>query len=116
MELLTGGDAKFYNERLYKCHLWTARAYCQLGDEEQAAASLNRALECAHLYESRPQTSRYDVYWLSDIEDDRAAVWKDDRHSLYEHLLQEIAGEQFALLHGTAAYEELRGRIAEYCA
>ncbi len=115
IHLIAGEDAKFYNERLYKCHLWIAFNYCRLGDLEKTATSLNASLECAVSYESRPERSVYEAYWLSDVEDSREKVWKDHRFSLYEHLLDEVRYSQdFAPFRETTDYVELCSRIEQY--
>ncbi len=112
--LLMGDDPKFYNERLYKCYLWIARNYCELGNAAKAIDSLNSALQHAAMYEARPNRSSYDVYWLSDIEDSREVVWRDGEEDLFRDMLNSISGEDFSTLHDTTAYAEICSKIADH--
>ncbi len=113
-DILTGEDHKFYNERVFKCYLWIARAYCRLGDEKQAFDNLELALRYAVMFEQRPECSEYEVFWLKGYEDKRKSARKNSEETLYQHLLDKIAEEPFKLLHDSGKYSEFRKKVEEY--
>ena len=103
-DLLTGDDHKFYNERVFKCYLWIARAYCALNKTQEAMDNLDLALKYAVMYEERPEQSNYNVFWLKGYTDDRSRTSKNSEETLYQHLLTKIAEEPFSVLHNADRY------------
>ncbi len=114
IELIAGDDPKFYNERLFKCHLRIARCHCVMNDTVAAFNSLYTALEHAVRYESRPQRSNYSPYWLCDIEDNKGSVWRDSEQNLFQFMQKKLNGDEFSLLHGSEDYNKLLSDIETY--
>ncbi|MBD5080172.1 MAG: helix-turn-helix domain-containing protein [Ruminococcaceae bacterium] len=110
-ELLTGNDHKFYNERVFKCYLWIARAYCALNKTEEAMDNLELALKYAIMYEERPQQSNYNVFWLEGYTDDRSRTSKNSEETLYQYLLEKIEEEDFSVLHNTNRYAAFTEKV-----
>lgn len=110
-DILTGGDYKFYSERVFKCYLWIARNYCALGKIGEAMENLEAALKCAEMFENRPERSEYSAYWLKGYFDDKMKASANERFSLYNHLLEKIAEEPFAVLHNTGEYAEFAEQV-----
>lgn len=103
-ELLTGADHKFYNERVFQCHLGIAKHYAAMGSAGEALENLKLALNDAELFETRPERSAYEVFWLDGYVDDRSKTSKSSEETLYQHLLDALAEEPFASLHANDAY------------
>lgn len=109
VELLTGGDHKFYNERVFQCYLRIAEIYSAVGKGDKALENLRLALKYAELFETRPERSAYDVFWLEGYVDDRSKTSKNTEETLYRHLLGALAEKPFSILHGSEEY----GRFVE---
>lgn len=113
-DILTGDDHKFYNERVFVCYLWIAKAYCSIGKKDEAFENLELALKYAVMYEERPEESKYNVFWLSEVTDCKAKTSKNYSWTLYVELLEKISEESFALLHGTEEYKAFTDKVRKY--
>lgn len=113
-QLIAGEDMKFHHERICKCHLWRARYFTRMGESDSAFGALEQALHHAVEFESRPECSKYEAFWLWRIEDVRANERKDAPENLYQHLLKKIEEECFDALHSDRRFEELCNRIKAY--
>lgn len=112
-QILTGDDHKFYNERVFKCYLWIAKTYCSVNKIEETFENLNLALRYAIMYEERPQQSKYDVFWLSEINDSKSTTWKNSDETLYHYLLQKISEDPFSAVHGDTRYSEFTDKVKQ---
>lgn len=112
-ELITGSDHKFYSERICKCYLWKARYYCRMRNADGAFEALEKALYHADSFERRPERSKYEAFWLWRIEDDRAAVSKDEPETLYSHLLRKLTEPTFEFIRSDPRFAALTGRLTE---
>ncbi len=110
-EMITGGDHKFYDERIVKCLLWKARYYCRLNNSDQAFESLNKALFHAERFENRPERSKYNAFWLWRIEDIKENASKDEPENLFQHILKRIEEKPFELLHKDIRYNTLKEEL-----
>lgn len=110
-EMISGSDHKFYNERVFKCYVWKARYQCRLDDSDNALESLEKAFLCADKYESRPDHSRYEVFWLWRIEDRRTDELKDQHRTLYESLIKEMDKEIYDKLRTKSKFKQLKNTL-----
>lgn len=110
-DMVTGGDHKFYDERVFKCLLWKARYYCRMGNPDSAFEVLEKALFHADRYENRPARSKYNAFWLYRIEDIRANALKDQPETLHQHLLRQLAEKPFEPLHSDSRYNDFINKI-----
>ena len=110
-QILTGDDHKFYNERVFKCYLWIAKANCSLENTSDALENLELALEHAIMYEERPDHSCYNAFWLKGYEDNKTLVTKHSDETLYQYLLTKIQDEPFSLLHGTNEFARFAEKV-----
>ncbi len=113
-QLIAGDDMKFHHERICKCHLWRARYFTRMGDKDDAFEALGKALYHAEQFESRPECSKYEAFWLWRIGDVRANERKDAPENLYQHLLKKVEEDCFEALHSDSRFEALCKRIKTY--
>ncbi len=113
-QLIAGEDMKFHHARICKCHLWRARYFTRMGDADSAFEALEKALHHAVEFESRPECSKYEAFWLWRIEDVRANERKDAPENLYQHLLRKVEEDCFKALRGDSRYKALCERIKEF--
>lgn len=112
VELLTGGDHKFYNERVFKCYLWIAKNYCALNKTDEAMENLELALKYAVMYEERPEKSDYGAFWLEGYTDNKSKAYSNSGETLYKYLLAKIGEEPFAVLHNTDKYADFIAKVS----
>lgn len=113
-DLIAGQDMKFHHERICKCHLWRARYFCRMGDKDSAFDALEQALYHTVQFETRPECSKYEAFWLWRIEDVRKDERKDLPESLYQHLLRKLEESCFEKLRDDQRYDKLREKIKAY--
>ncbi len=113
-DLIAGDDMKFHHERIMKCHLWRARYFCRMGDKDSAFDALEKALYHAVQFESRPECSKYEAFWLWRIEDVRADERKDMPENLYQHLLRKVNEPVFEELRSDERFMLLTEKITRY--
>lgn len=113
-QLIAGDDMKFHHERICKCHLWRARYFTRMGDKDSAFDALEKALHHTIEFESRPECSKYEAFWLWRIEDVRANERKDEPETLYQYLLKKVQEDCFQELCGDSRYKTLCERIKAY--
>ncbi len=113
-QLIAGDDMKFHHARICKCHLWRARYFTRMGDNDSAFAALESALHHAFEFESRPECSKYEAFWLWRIEDVRANERKDAPENLYQHLLKKVQEDCFEVLKADSRYHTLCWRIIDF--
>ncbi len=113
-KLISGDDHKFYDERVFGCHVWRARYFCdRLHDNDSTFAALEKALFHADRYEKRPEKSQYNAFWLYRIQDEKSAVEKDSPKNLYTLLIEFLAEPVFEVLKADARHDELLRKISE---
>lgn len=110
-DMITGGDHKFYDERIFKCVLWKAGYLCRSGDTDAAFEALEKALFHAERYESRPERSEYDAFWLWRIKDVRADSAKDLPETLYQYMQRMLSGPMFERLHGEERFIDICAKL-----
>ena len=113
-DLIAGEDMKFHHERICKCHLWRARYFCRMDNKDSAFAALEKALYHAVQFESRPECSKYEAFWLWRIEDVRRDERKDMPENLYQHLLRKLDEVCFDKLKSDKRYDILLEKIKIY--
>ncbi len=113
-ELIAGSDLKLHHERICKCHLWRARYFCRMGEKDNSFEALEKALYHADQFESRPEFSKYESFWLWRIDDVRANERKDIPESLYQHLLRMLDEPCFASIQGDRRFKEIREKLEKY--
>lgn len=112
-QLIAGDDMKFHHARICKCHLWRARYFTRMGDKDNAFAALESALHHAVEFESRPECSKYEAFWLWRIGDVRANERKDEPETLYQHLLKKVQEDCFGQLRSDDRYSALCAKIKD---
>ncbi|MBQ4165634.1 MAG: hypothetical protein IJD85_04860, partial [Oscillospiraceae bacterium] len=113
-ELIAGNDMKFHHERICKCHLWRARYFCRMCDNDSAFAALDKALYHTVQFESRPECSKYEAFWLWRIEDVRRNERKETPENLYQYLLWKVQEPCFDKLKSDKRYDTLVNKVKEY--
>lgn len=113
-DIIAGDDMKFHHERICKCHLWRARYFCRMGDKDSAFEALEKAFYHTVQFESRPECSKYEAFWLWRIEDVRANERKDMPENLYQHLLRKVNEPVFEMLHSDERFKLLIDKINDY--
>ena len=113
-QLIAGEDMKFHHARICKCHLWRARYFTRMGDTDSAFEALEKALHHTIQFESRPECSKYEAFWLWRIEDVRANERKDAPENLYQHLLRKVEEDCFKELREDSRYKAICERIKAY--
>ncbi len=113
-ELIAGDDMKFHHERIFKCHLWRARYFCRMGDKDSSFEALEKALHHAVQFESRPECSKYEAFWLWRIEDVRANEKKNMPENLYQHLLRKLNEPIFEFICSDERFARLTETIMRY--
>ena len=110
-DIIAGDDMKFHHERICKCHLWRARYFTRMNDKDSAFEALDKALHHTIEFESRPECSKYEAFWLWRIEDVRANERKDLPENLYQHLLRKVNEPVFEALRSDERFGALVERI-----
>lgn len=113
-ELIAGDDMKYHHERICKCHLWRARYFCRMGKKDSAFEALEKAFYHTVQFESRPECSKYEAFWLWRIEDVRANEKKDAPENLYQHLFRKIKEPVFEIIHSDERFARLTEAIMRY--
>lgn len=113
-DLIAGEDMKFHHERICKCHLWRARYFTRMGKKDSAFEALEKSLHHVSQFESRPECSKYEAFWLWRIEDVRANDRRDSPENLYQHLLRKINEPVFENLRSDARFDELTAKISSF--
>ncbi len=113
-DLIAGQDMKFHHERICKCHLWRARYFTRMDYKDSAFEALEKALHHTIEFESRPECSKYEAFWLWRIEDIRKNERKDMPENLYQHLFRKLEESCFDKLKSDKRYDVLREKIKTY--
>ena len=83
---ILGENPYFYNKTLYGICTRIVLQYEKLKQYDEAVDTLERALQYAMNYEERPAKGRYDVFWLSEVEDKLENAAKSGENTLYDEL------------------------------
>ncbi len=110
-DMLTGEDHKFCNMRIGVCHRWIAREYCKLSNADAAFNELELALKYARLFEERPMHSKYKVFWLSEIDDDKSADKKQWEGNEYQRLLNGLSEKPFDFIRNDERFQKFTAKV-----
>ncbi len=113
-DILTGDDHKFCNMRISVCYRWIAREYCKLKNADAAFKNLELALKYAAMFEERPEKSKYNAFWLSEIEDDKSDDRKLWEETEYERLLKGLDEAPFEFIRDDKRFTEIIHKIKEH--
>lgn len=113
INLIVGEKPNFFNDRLCDNSKRRSWAYKLLGDKDKALDELERAIDFAEAFENRPDSDRYEVYWLSEIESCRNSCSKSSAETCYGDIAQYLDKQKYyESFAGDERFEKLTARLS----